>query len=108
MITEGTRPVSIHICVGNVSGHGCKNFSINPFRFIYARGMFSFALGIGRWSTRWFQLIYARGMFLKAFCIWRHDADVSTHICAGNVLCGEGTDGWPRKFQFIYVREMFI
>ena len=30
-----------------------------------------------------------------------------THIYARNVSCGDGTDGWPRKFQFIYVRGMF-
>ena len=32
---------------------------------------------------------------------------VSTHMCAGNVSCGDGTDGWPRKFRFIYTRGMF-
>ena len=78
------------------------------FQFIYVRGMFPSASGIGRWSTRWFQLIYVRGecfntgrghqpmgiSFNSYMCgeyFWRlvdvisNVKCVSTHICAGNV-----------------------
>ena len=54
-----------------------------------------------------FQLIYAREMFLLWAKVLQSRADVSIHICAGNVLVrGEG-DGVCEGFQLIYVRGMF-
>ncbi len=52
--------VSIHICAWNVFAIRLDVFE-STFQFIYVRGMFPSASGIGRWSTRWFQLIYVRG-----------------------------------------------
>ena len=55
-----------------------------------------------------FRFIYARGMFLLWAKVLQSRADVSIHICAGNVLVrGEG-NGVCEGFQLIYVRRTFL
>ena len=122
--------VSIHICAGNVSS---AEPGVADFYWISIHtcvGMFPFSASVaGRLSP--FQLIHVRGMFRITADTTQEFADVSTHICAGNVsgwyihrpapcrgfdsyICGGcfRPQAMPRLplelFQFIYVRGMFL